>query len=252
MEGLGVMIEKQNDRLIHQLADIINKNAQREFAKMEREIDVLRTQVGKLQVELDHCVNEVATLQTQCVDLQQALDEALQTGKGQLTASDSVSAPDPALAETKTPNPEASPEKSSEAKNGYVAMGAMVSEYNRVVDQPQLENTFRDKYGPERLEVENFVDRKLNPELPPVFIKGGGDYWVIATKTPDHYIVLPRFTMVYDEDVHEASAMGQVFVVNGYRPGRRFTKIRLIKPAIFTYTEDVWKPTEQGELQLEI
>ncbi len=241
------MIEKHNDRLIHQLADIINKNAQREFAKMEREIDVLREQVGKLQAELDNCVNEVVTLQTQCVNLQQALDEALQTGQGQLTAADSVLSP----SETKTLSPEAA-EKSSETKSGYVAMSAMVNEYNRVVDQPQLENTFRDKYGPERLEVENFIDRKLNPELPPVFIKGGGDYWVIATKTPDHYIVLPRFTMVYDEDAHEASAMGQVFVVNGYQPGRRFTKVRLIKPAIFTNAENGWKPTEQGELELEI
>ncbi|TCL76790.1 hypothetical protein EDC14_100170 [Hydrogenispora ethanolica] len=219
------MAERSYDQVFLRFAELINQNMRRELDIRDRAIAELREQLHLAHARLDEALGVIQAFQDKLAEYEKVGPPAA----------------DPSA-------PAAGPRP---ARNSYVGMSVLIDNYNRVVAQPELENDFRDKYGPIRFEVANRRDRRLDPELAPVFAKGGGDYWGIATKTPNHVLIVPGFGLDYDEELLRAGAMGEVFRVDGYRPGAGRVRLRLIRPAVMLFAEERWELSEPGELRLE-
>ena len=83
----------------------------------------------------------------------------------------------------------------------------------------------------------------------PTFKDSGanGMYW--ATQVKDNiYAVVPRFNISYENQLHEMAGMKEAFISN-YNGGA-YKRIRVIKPALFSYLGGSWKLEKQGKIEL--
>lgn len=83
----------------------------------------------------------------------------------------------------------------------------------------------------------------------PTFKDSGsnGMYWATFMKD-NMYAVVPRFNIIYENQLHEMAGMKEAFVSN-YNGGA-YKYIKIIKPAFFSYLNGNWKLEEQGKLEL--
>ena len=253
------MAERNLDQIIQRLAVMINQNIQRELELRDQAIGELQQRQRELQTQLEACQAVLRELQAQAGPARPEASPAPEWDAANASVA-TAAAPDysrpgrrqfAAIGEGQGQGAQELPGgRRPSGKNSYVGMSVLIDNYNRVVSQPQLENDFRDKYGPERFAVVNRRDRRLDPEEPPVFAKGGGDYWGIATKTPNHYLIVPRIGLVYDAELHRAGGMGEVFRPDGYREGASGLQLLLVRPAVMRLQNEQWELVEAGEIRL--
>jgi polyhydroxyalkanoate synthesis regulator phasin len=212
------MDDNRQQRILIKFAEVINQKIRQEFDERDAEIAALKKAVNELRSQLDACREQIGTL------------------RHQIESTDHLNS---LIADL--------------AHDGYTVTESVkrfIEDYNRAAERPEANHAFRDKYGPEQVEVIKRLDRAAAPRPGPNFAKGRGDYWVVPSKTPNHYLVIPRIGMIYDDGAHQTEAMSEVFEVEGYFEGGRFPRIRLIRPAIFTVQDRQWTRLEKGAIRV--
>ncbi len=208
------MDDNRHQRILIKFVEVINQKIRQEFDERDAEIAALKTSVNELRSQLDACREQINSL------------------RHQIESTDHLNS---LIADL--------------AHDGYTVTESVkqfIEDYNRAAERPEANNAFRDKYGPERVEAVNRPDRRPGPN----FAKGRGNYWVIPSKTPYHYLVIPRIGMIYDDRAHQNEAMSEVFEVEGFHEGGRFARIQMIRPAIFMVQDRQWTRLEKGAIRV--
>jgi hypothetical protein len=98
--------------------------------------------------------------------------------------------------------------------------------------------------------VANAKERYANPAAPLRFTHSAeGSYRMSASGPP--YWVIPFPGLVLDKSRYGLGAMGEVFNCPNYKPGSRYRKITLVRPARFRSSADGFELESPGELQLD-
>ncbi|MCI0489788.1 MAG: hypothetical protein L0229_24625 [Blastocatellia bacterium] len=125
--------------------------------------------------------------------------------------------------------------------------------YNASVSDRHERDRFQQRYQPTRITVANAVQRKKNPEILPEFEEhSAGDF--LAVKFGDggksKFAVVPRFDLTFDERTVGIGTIELLFKCNNYQASQASGRVKLIKPAIFSYDGRNWKQEEEGILNL--
>ena len=111
---------------------------------------------------------------------------------------------------------------------------------------------FAQKFNLRAFSCANIGVRINRPEAAPIFTDAPnavrGDFWAKPLKG-DQYAVMPNPMLMYDENRHRAGGLVDAFSSN-YRGGS-FTRVQLIRPAVFSAEGYVWKIISRGEIRLQ-
>ena len=110
---------------------------------------------------------------------------------------------------------------------------------------------FAAKFNLRAFSCANIGVRINRPEAAPIFTDAPaterGDFWAKPLKG-EQYAVMPNPMLMYDENRHRAGGLVDAFSSN-YRGGT-FSRIRLVRPAIFAAEGYVWKIVSRGEIKV--
>lgn len=128
-----------------------------------------------------------------------------------------------------------------------------IREYNALYDmragleqkrkQTALENDSRLR----RFSCSNDGNRVYNPDIAPIFESRSNGMYMAYDLGNNYYAVLPAYA-TYENSKHVTYAMKEVFDSN--YEGEAYTKIEVVKPAIFVVSDDKWKLERKGKLVL--
>ena len=110
---------------------------------------------------------------------------------------------------------------------------------------------FAMKFNLRAFSCANIGVRINRPEATPIFTDAPtaerGDFWAKPLKG-EQYAVMPNPMLMYDENRHRAGGLVDAFSSN-YRGGS-FSRVQLVRPAIFAAEGYVWKIVSRGEIKL--
>ena len=126
-------------------------------------------------------------------------------------------------------------------------------------NKQQAKKKFMQKYQIKKITCSNYEERmrELNgikkEYSKPIFIDYDinsnmvEQYW--ATCIQDKiYVIVPKLNISYEQQLHEMAGMKETFESN-YKNGS-YSKIKVIKPAVFHYENNKWKLILSGKLEL--
>ena len=110
---------------------------------------------------------------------------------------------------------------------------------------------FAQKFSVRAFSCANMGVRMTRKEAAPIFTDAPtafkGDFWAVQLKDK-RFAVMPNPMLMYDENRHRAGGLVDAFSSN-YRGGI-FSRVQLVRPAVFTAEGYVWKIVSRGEIKL--
>lgn len=128
-----------------------------------------------------------------------------------------------------------------------------IREYNALYDMREAMEKKRKQTALEndsllrRFSCSNNNERLYNPDIEPIFKSSQNGEYIAYDVGNNHYAVLPAYA-AYEKTRHVMYAMGDVFDSN--YEGEAYTKIEVVKPAIFVVSDDKWNLDRKGKLVL--
>lgn len=129
------------------------------------------------------------------------------------------------------------------------AIGILIEDYNYAVNNRDS-SSFKQKYRNRiRIGVKNTEERLLNPEIIPVFTElDSGNFWAIDVDR--RLIVIPKLEMTLLESHHGPGAMGYVFKYKGFDPGKKYSSLIVLEPALFVRDNLNFTQLHRGTLDI--
>ncbi|MGD2087181.1 MAG: hypothetical protein PVH61_13440 [Candidatus Aminicenantes bacterium] len=130
-----------------------------------------------------------------------------------------------------------------------------VKEYNLALNSEASQNSFLDKYRPDRVDVINALERRRRANIEPVYQTAyNGDYYVIEVQEMGQtlYAVLPRFDLIIKESNYKAGAFSEVFECLHYENDSLHRVKKIFESAFFTKKRhENWELLSRGKIELD-
>jgi hypothetical protein len=144
--------------------------------------------------------------------------------------------------------------QSRKATPWQASFDAISQLYNDAVDNQSARQRFREVYETTRIGPSNAMARRRDPNIEPEFqTLSDGDYYAVPLResSSNYYAVIPRFDLAFQESSYGPGAMNWVFDCPDFNPQKRYSHVRVIRPALFMPdTGNSWTRKGRGELNL--